>query len=43
MTSGESALLSEAEMGELVKAFALGRGIDPPLLGFTNGDRRSRL
>lgn len=36
-------LLSEAEMGELVKAFALGRGIDPPLLGFVNGDRRSRL
>ncbi len=36
-------LLSEAEMGELVKAFALGRGIDRPLLGFTNGDRRSRL
>lgn len=36
-------LLSEAEMGELIKAFALGRGIDPPLLGFTNGDRRSRL
>ncbi len=36
-------LLSEAEMGELVKAFALGRGFDRPLLGFTNGDRRGRL
>lgn len=36
-------LLSEAEMGELVKVLALGRGLDTPLLGFTRGDRRQRL
>jgi len=31
-------LLSEAEMGELFKVLALGRGIDAPLLGFAQGD-----
>ncbi|MEI2415844.1 SAM-dependent methyltransferase [Orrella sp. JC864] len=36
-------LLSEAEMGELFKALAVGRGIDPPLLGFARGDRRDAL
>jgi SAM-dependent MidA family methyltransferase len=36
-------LLSEAEMGELFKVLAVGRGITPPLLGFTRGDRRDRL
>jgi SAM-dependent MidA family methyltransferase len=36
-------LVSEAEMGELVKVFAVGRGIDAALLGFTRGDRRHRL
>lgn len=36
-------LLSEAEMGELFKVLAVGRGIVPPLLGFTRGDRRDRL
>jgi SAM-dependent MidA family methyltransferase len=35
-------LLSPAEMGELFKAIALGRGIGEPLCGFTNGDK-SRL
>lgn len=36
-------LLSEAEMGELFKVMAVGRGLDVPLMGFTNGDRRDRL
>ncbi len=36
-------LLSEAEMGELFKVLAVGRGVDGPLLGFTRGDRRDRL
>lgn len=36
-------LLSEAEMGELFKVLAIGRGIDAPLMGFTRGDRRDRL
>lgn len=36
-------LLSEAEMGELFKVIALGKDIDPPLLGFSSGDRRDRL
>jgi SAM-dependent MidA family methyltransferase len=35
-------LLSPAEMGELFKAIALGRGIEAPLLGFSSGDK-SRL
>lgn len=36
-------LTSEAEMGELFKVIALGRGIDGDLLGFTRGDRRDSL
>jgi len=36
-------LLSEAEMGELVKVLALGRGLSAQPLGFTRGDRRHRL
>ncbi len=36
-------LLSEAEMGELVKVMALGRGMDAELIGFSRGDRRHRL
>jgi len=36
-------LLSEAEMGELVKVMALGRGIDIVPLGFTLANRRHRL
>lgn len=36
-------LLSEAEMGELFKVMAIGRGIDAPLMGFLRGDRRDRL
>jgi len=36
-------LLSEAEMGELVKAAAFGRGVDDDALGFGRGDRRGAL
>ncbi len=36
-------LLSEAEMGELFKVLALGRGIDLPLAGFASGDRTHTL
>ena len=36
-------LISEAEMGELVKVLAVGRGIDAPLLGFARGDRTHTL
>ncbi len=36
-------LLSEAEMGELVKVLALGRGIGHGLTGFVRGDRSRRL
>jgi SAM-dependent MidA family methyltransferase len=36
-------LVSEAEMGELVKVLAVGRGIGQPLLGFARGDRTYTL
>jgi len=36
-------LISEAEMGELVKVLAVGRGIDAPLAGFARGDRTHTL
>jgi len=36
-------LLSEAEMGELFKVLAVGRGIDGGLDGFSRGDRRGSL
>jgi len=36
-------LLSPAEMGELFKVLAAGRGIDAPLLGFSGGDRSPTL
>jgi len=36
-------LLSEAEMGELFKVLAVGRGVDVPLAGFMRGDRRDGL
>jgi SAM-dependent MidA family methyltransferase len=42
LTAGVQKLLSPAEMGELFKVIALGRGIDGPLLGFESGDK-SRL
>jgi len=36
-------LLSPAEMGELFKVIALGKGFDMPLMGFVQGDQRYRL
>lgn len=42
-SSAVQRLISEAEMGELFKALALGRGIVQPLLGFARGDRTARL
>jgi len=36
-------LLSPAEMGELFKVIALGKGVTAPLLGFTQGDRSHTL
>jgi SAM-dependent MidA family methyltransferase len=36
--AGVQKLLSSAEMGELFKVIALGRGALPPLLGFMRGD-----
>lgn len=36
-------LVSEAEMGELFKVLAIGRGLEPPLTGFISGDRRDAL
>jgi len=36
-------LISEAEMGELFKVIALGRGVTGPLIGFTRGDRSGAL
>jgi SAM-dependent MidA family methyltransferase len=36
-------LLSPAEMGELFKVLAVGRGIRGPLLGFSRGDRAAAL
>jgi SAM-dependent MidA family methyltransferase len=42
LTAGVQKLLSPAEMGELFKVIALGRGICGPLIGFASGDK-SRL
>ena len=36
-------LLSPAEMGELFKVLAVGRGVKPPLLGFSRGNRSHSL
>ena len=36
-------LMSPAEMGELFKTIALGRGFEGPLTGFREGDRRGAL
>jgi SAM-dependent MidA family methyltransferase len=36
-------LLSPAEMGELFKVLAVGRGVKRPLLGFSSGDRSHTL
>jgi SAM-dependent MidA family methyltransferase len=42
-TAAVQKLLSPAEMGELFKVIALGRGLAQPLLGFARGDRRHTL
>jgi SAM-dependent MidA family methyltransferase len=42
-TAGALRLLSEAEMGELLKVLAVGRGVGGPLRGFSSGDRSHRL
>lgn len=36
-------LLSPAEMGDLFKVIALGKGMPQPLIGFTNGDKSHTL
>lgn len=36
-------LTSPAEMGELFKVIALGKGVDAPLIGFRSGDKRHTL
>lgn len=36
-------LISPAEMGDLFKVMALGKGIDAPLIGFGQGDRSATL
>ncbi|MDO9065381.1 MAG: class I SAM-dependent methyltransferase [Sulfuricella sp.] len=36
-------LLNPAEMGELFKAIALGKGVDAPLIGFARGDKSHML
>jgi SAM-dependent MidA family methyltransferase len=41
--SAAQKLLSPAEMGELFKVIALGRGIDAPLRGFSNGNKTRLL
>ena len=42
-SSAVQRLLSEAEMGELFKVLAVGRGVEAPLLGFGRGDRLHTL
>ena len=43
LTNGAQRLLSPAEMGELFKVIALGRGIESPLPGFSSGDKTHTL
>jgi SAM-dependent MidA family methyltransferase len=43
LASEAQKLLSPAEMGELFKVLALGRGVTAPLLGFSRGDRSHTL
>jgi SAM-dependent MidA family methyltransferase len=42
-TGAAHRLVSEAEMGELFKVLAVGRGISGPLVGLESGDRTARL
>ncbi|HEV8645643.1 MAG TPA: SAM-dependent methyltransferase [Burkholderiales bacterium] len=39
LATGVQKLVSPAEMGELFKVIALGRGVEPPLAGFRTGDK----
>lgn len=43
LASGVQKLISPAEMGELFKVMALGRGMVEPLVGFLRGDRSAAL
>ncbi len=43
LASATQKLLSPAEMGELFKAIAFGKGFDAPLQGFATGDRSRAL
>jgi SAM-dependent MidA family methyltransferase len=43
LASSVQKLLSPAEMGELFKVLALGRGVEEPLIGFSRGDRGHTL
>ena len=43
LASGAQKLISPAEMGELFKVPALGKGIGEPLLGFARSDRSHAL
>lgn len=43
LASQAQKLLSPAEMGELFKVIALGKGVTPPLLGFRSGDKSHTL
>jgi SAM-dependent MidA family methyltransferase len=43
LASEAQKLLSPAEMGELFKVIALGKGLSEPLVGFALGDRRHTL
>jgi SAM-dependent MidA family methyltransferase len=43
LKGGVQTLLSEAEMGELFKVLAFGRGIEDALIGFSRGDRLASL
>jgi len=43
LASEAQKLLSPAEMGELFKVLAMGKGIPGPLVGFAQGDRRHTL
>jgi SAM-dependent MidA family methyltransferase len=43
VVSAAQKLISPAEMGELFKVIAFGRGIEEPLLGFLSGERSATL
>ncbi len=43
LAAGAHKLISPAEMGELFKVLALGKGIEEPLQGFARGDRSHAL